>query len=264
LSTVAIGSIAAAGIGAIGANVAAGQQAGAAKSAQQLQAEEAANALAFQKQEFATQQANEAPFLKAGQGAVTQLASMLPSLTAPYAGGPFVAPTAAQAAATPGEQFMLQQGTEALNNSAAGEGALNTGATGAALQRYGEGLASTDYNNVYNQAQQTYNTNYNVAQNNQANAFNRYAALAGLGQVTAGQLGQQGAQTAGNISNIDLTTGAQQGGDINLAGAANASGYAGATNAVTGGINNIGQMLMLQALLGGGPGGNNTPVPGYG
>ena len=239
-------------IGGIGSIISGDTQAGAAKNAQELQAQEAQNALNFQEQEFATQQANEAPFLKAGQGAVSQLYNMLPSLTSPYPGGPFQAPTAAQAAAMPGEQFQLQQGTEALDNSAAGAGALNTGATGAALQQYGQGLAQTDYNNVYNQAMGAYDTNYNTWANQQSSTYNRYANLAGLGQTATGQLGSEGQAAAGNVGNISLTTGAQQGNDLNLAGAANASGYAGATNAVTGGLGNTSQMLLLQQLLGGG------------
>jgi hypothetical protein len=254
LAAIGIGSA----IGGIGSIIAGNTQANAADNAAQLQAQEAQNALGFQEQEFGTQQANEAPFLQAGQGAVQQLSGLMQpggSLSQPWT-GQFQAPTAQQAAATPGYQFQLQQGTQALQNSAAGQGALNTGATGAALEQYGQGLASTDYQQDYNNALTQYQTAYNTFQNNQANQYNRLAGLAGIGQVTAGQLGQQGAQAAGNVGNIDLTAGQQQGANINLAGAANASGYAGLTNALSGGFSNanqymsqMAQMSMLQQLM---------------
>lgn len=227
-------------------------QAGAAETAAQLQAQEAANSLAFQKQEFNTQQANEAPFLQAGQGAVGQLSSLMQpggSLSQPWT-GQFQAPTAQQAAQMPGYQFQLQQGEQALQNSAAGQGALNTGATGAALEQYGQGLASTDYQQAYNNALTQYQTAYNTFQNNQANQYNRLAGLAGIGQTTAGQLGQQGQQAAQNIGNINLTAGAQQGQDIQGAAYQSASGYNNAANAVNSAIGNIGQLSMLQNAFG--------------
>ncbi len=46
----------------------------------------------------------------------------------------------------PGYQFQLQQGTQALNRQAAANGLLNSGNTGIALQTYGQGQASSYYN----------------------------------------------------------------------------------------------------------------------
>jgi hypothetical protein len=130
LSTVAIGSIAAAGIGAVGSAAGASAQAGAAESAQQLQAQEAQNALNFQEQQWNTQQQNLAPFLKAGTAAENTLSSLTSTpgqgLLTPWT-QQFTAPTAAEAAATPGYQFIKQQGNEALQNSAAANGGLLTG-----------------------------------------------------------------------------------------------------------------------------------------
>ena len=101
MSTAAIvgGTIAAAGISGGSALAASGAQAGAAQTAAQLQAQEAQNALQFQQQEWNTTQANEAPFLKAGQGAVNTLSNQLNSgVYGPWT-QQFQAPTAAQAAA---------------------------------------------------------------------------------------------------------------------------------------------------------------------
>jgi hypothetical protein len=244
--------LASAGIGAGASLSAAGTQASAAEQAQALQAQEAQNALNFQGQEFGTQQQNIAPFLQAGQGAVKSLSSLIPQLTAAEQAYPvFQAPTAAEAAATPGYQFTLGQGTQALQNSAAARGGLLSGNTGEALQQYGQGLASTTYGDVYNRALQQYQQAYGQFQNLQANQYNRLASLAGVGQVAAGQAGTAGQAAASNVGNISLTTGAQQGQSLQNAGAANASGYVGAANAASGGIGNIGQYLTLQQLLAG-------------
>jgi hypothetical protein len=172
---------------------------------------------------------------------------------------PFTAPTAAQAAATPGEQFMLQQGEQAINNNASASGTIGNTGTDRALMNYGENLASTDYQQVYNNALQQYQQSYNVYQNNQANQWNRLASLAGMGQVSAGQLNSAGQSASGNVANILGTTGAQVGQNINNAAAANASGYIGQANSYGGALSNLsnlGSTLSLASLL------NNQNSPG--
>lgn len=254
-----------AGVGAASSLGAASIQAGAAKNAAQLQYEEQQQALDFQKQQWEQQQQNIAPWLKQGQSAINTLGGLMGSgAFAPWT-QQFQAPTMQQAEQEPGYQFQLRQGEGALQNSAAASGGLLTGNTGEALQQYGQGLAQNDYQNVYNRALQQYQQSYNIYQQNQSNLFNRYATLAGLGQTAAGQLGSEGQAAAGNIANISLTGGAQIGQQLNNAAAATASGYVGAGNALSGGIGNWSQYMMLQNLLGGGGGGGYVPgtVPGY-
>jgi hypothetical protein len=253
--SVGAGLAIAAGVGAAGAATSGvlgyeGQKgvANASENAAQLQATEAQNALNFQEQEFNTTQANQKPFLQAGQTAVNDLSGLLApggSLSQPWT-GTFNAPTAAQAAATPGYQFTLQQGQNAIQNSAAAQGNLLSGGTEAALDQYSQGLASTNYQQAFNNALTQYGTSYNTFENNQANQFNRLASVAGLGQTTATQLGSQGQQAANNTSNIDLTAGAQQGQDAVNAASAMASGY----NAIGNSANNIGQYAQLASLSG--------------
>lgn len=242
-----VGSIASAGIGAAGAMSAAGTQASAAEQAQQLQAQEAQNSLDFQKQEWQTQQANEAPWLNAGKGALSNLQAILAS---PGQGWnqTFTPPSIQQAEQYPGYQFQLQQGEGALQNSAAAKGALYSGNTQEALANYAEQAGQSDYNNVYNQAFQQYQQAYGENQNQ----LNRLSALAGVGQTTANSLGQQGAAAASNIGNTYLTSGAQQGQDLQNAGAATASGYAGLANSFSGGLNNMTNLYALQQMFGGG------------
>jgi len=181
------------------------------------------------------------------------------SLLSSYPGGAFQAPTAEQAAQAPGYQFQLQQGNQALQQSAAARGNLLTGGTAEALDAFNQGLAQNDYNNVYNQALQTYGTNYNAFQNQQANQFNRLASLAGVGQTAANTLGSLGQSAANGVSSNLLNTASQMGQDYQNAGAANASGIVGGANAIGGAIGgatgNLSQMLLLQSILGGGGGG---------
>lgn len=161
----------------------------------------------------------------------------------------FQSPTAEQAAQMPGYQFQLKQGQDALQASAAAHGNLLSGNTAAALDQYSQGLASTDYNNLYNQSLQNYQTNFNTFEQNQANQYNRLASLAGLGQTQAQQLGSQGIQAGQNIGNTLLTAGNQIGNSAQNAAAAAASGYVGGANALSGGISGAANSLSSLALL---------------
>lgn len=180
------------------------------------------------------------------------------SLMQAYPGGPFTAPTAEQARETPGYQFALDQGEKAVQAGASANGSLLTGGTLNAEQQFGQNLADTNYNNVYNRALQTYGTNYNTFQNDQANKFNRLAAIAGMGQTSAQQLGTAGMQSAGQVASTLTNTGQEVGQNMNNAAAATASGYMGQANAwgqgISGAANNLSQLAMLNKLLNGGGG----------
>ena len=177
------------------------------------------------------------------------------SLMQPY-GQTFSAPTLQQAEQAPGYQFQLQQGNQLLQQSAAAQGNLLTGGTAEALQNYGQGLAQTDYNNVYNQAFNTFSQNYNQYEQQQTNQYNRLASLAGIGQQTAGQLGTLGQNASNSITSNLLGTAGAIGQQYNNAAAANASGIVGSANAwggaLSGTSNNLSQLALLQQLQGGG------------
>jgi hypothetical protein len=170
------------------------------------------------------------PYLAAGSQGVTSLASQL----AP--GGDlttqFTAPTAAEAAATPGYQFQLQQGDQAINRAgAAGGSAPASGGTGIALSQYNQGLAATNYNNVYNQGLTTFQTNH---ANNLAGA----TTLANVGETalpgyTASNLG--GAEYSGTLGETGATTSANlnQTAAQDIASTQLGNGQAKATGSVT-------------------------------
>lgn len=246
----AAGSIGGALIGSSAASSAAKTQSAAAQAAESgvLNATQSAQGNLQQAQGtlnnlWAGEQNNLNPYLTAGAqgvGSLSQAVAPGGSLSQQ-----FTAPTAQQAAATPGEQFMLQQGTQAVDRSAAAKGGLNTGATLQALTQYGQGLASTGY-------QQAYNNSLNAFQTNHNNTLGGYLALAGIGQNATGQLNQasqnyggqteanatqqgqfgvQGAQLAGNYAVGGANATAQ--GTLNAANSWN-QGLAGVANAATG------------------------------
>lgn len=246
------GSIGGAAISSHAAGEAASTQAGAADYAANLQAQEAQNALDFQKQQWTTEQQNLAPWLQAGKTGLGELQTELGlggNTNAPGYGSllaPFTAPTIQQAEQYPGYQFGLQQGEEALQNSAAAKGNLVSGNSLEALNKFGQNYAQQDYSNVYNQA-------FNTFETNQMNRYNRLASLSGVGQQAANSLGTLGQGASNLVSNIDLTTGAQQGQDIQNAAAATASGYVGGANAwsgaLSGGTNNLLDMALLSKMF---------------
>lgn len=135
----------------------------------------------------------------------------------------------AQFRTDPGYQFAFDEGSKALQNSAAARGILNSGATAKALTRYGQGVADQQYGNY----------------------FARLQSLAGLGQSATGATAQAGQAAAGNAGNA-----------LMAGGNARASAYGGAATAANQGIQNY---LMAGALGGGGyanySGGNWNPGP---
>lgn len=129
--------------------------------------------------------------------------------------GQFTPPDPNQVANTPEYQFQLQQGLQALQRSSAATGGLQGGGTQKAITQYGQGLASTSYQQSYNNA---------------ANAFslNRQSTLGSLGLGVnaglgaAGQFGQANAQYGG-LASPNITNAAQYGGNA----AINAAQYGG-------------------------------------
>ena len=123
--------------------------------------------------------------------------------------------------ADPGYAFRLSEGQKALERQAAARGGLISGGALKAAGRYGQDMASQEYQNAYNRAFTGYGTD--VARENQL--YNRQAALAGIGQTSTNLVNQAGQNYASNAGNL-ITGGA----------AAQAAGQVGVANAVTGGL----------------------------
>lgn len=127
----------------------------------------------------------------------------------------------------PSYQWQLQQGQQALQNSqAAGDGVLS-GAALKGMQNYTQGLASTNYQNAYNNWFNTTNQNY-------TRLFN----LANLGENAAAQTGSAGASLANTAANSTIA-----------AGNASAAGIIGGANAMTGAANSGMGYYMLNKFM---------------
>ena len=155
----------------------------------------------------------------------------------------------AQFQADPGYGFRFEQGQKALERSAAARGGLISGNTGGALQQFGQGLASQEYQNAFNRYQTERSARLNPLQ-----------SLAGVGQTSVNQLGAAGQNYASGMGEA-LGAGAQ----------ARASGYMGGANAIGGGIGqymgyqqNQATNSLLQQALANRTGGGYSMGPQYG
>lgn len=208
----AISSIVGGVLGASAAGKAADVESKAAQQAQALSLSNQNAANDFQKGVLSTTTTAEQPYQDLGATSAGKLSSLV------SAG--FTAPTLADAENTPGYQFTLGQGTDAINRNAAANGTLLSGNTGKALTDYEQNLATTTYNNDYQNALSTYMANYNTLQ-----------GATNTGLSSTGQLAQAGQAAAQNISSTDLTAAQQQEQQLNNAAAARASGYLGQAKA---------------------------------
>jgi hypothetical protein len=200
----------------------------ASRSAASAQSDAAAQADATQRYMYDQTRADNAPFRETGLAANNKLAAMMN-------GGQFDKKFTAQDLANDpvynsGLQFGLDQGTQGINRQAAAGGSFLSGATLKALTKYGNDYASTKAGDAYNRF-----NNDNTTQ------YNRYAGLSGAGQQATNQIGAAGQNMANQVSQNQIG-----------AGNAQASGYIGQANALSGaigqGYNNYNQNKMLSLL----------------
>ncbi|MNV16102.1 hypothetical protein D3C71_1068550 [compost metagenome] len=138
----------------------------------------------------------------------------------------------------PGYQFRQTEGMNALNNSAAATGNLNSGRALKDAMSFNSGLASQEYGNAYGRYNNDYNTGFNAFNTNQTNQYNKLAALAGMGQSSASSLAGVSQNYTGQISN-NLAQGAN----------AQAAGAVGQANALNQGLSGIANAGMNYAAL---------------
>lgn len=227
--------IAAAGIASAVGSVAAGSaQASATQQAAQTSAAASDAASQAQLQMFQKTQELQQPWRQAGITALNQLTAGTAGQEAAYM-KPF---SMADYQQDPGYQFRLQQGLQALDRSASARGGLLSGGALKGIQQYGQGLASQEYGAAYDRYQQQ-----------QANQFNRLAALSGVGQTAVGQLQQAGQQYAQNVGNIGITGASNIANAQLAAGQAQASAYQGVGQALGGAYQNYQNQQFMNKLL---------------
>lgn len=214
------------GIPVAGSLIGGWMQSNAAGDAAEEQAAAAKYATDEQRRQYDQSRGDREPWRQAGAGALSELGN--PDFKRDFTVDDFHE--------DPGYQFRMQEGQRALERSAASRGHLQSGGTMRALTRYGQDVASGEYQNAY--------TRFNADRDRR---FNRLSSIAGLGQTANAQnasAGQHYADAAGS----------------NAMGAANAQGAAGVSQAGiwSGTMNNLGKTWMdytMMGQMGGGYGG---------
>lgn len=155
-------------------------------------------------QQYQQTREDQAPWRAAGEQALNKLIPM----------SDYTKFGMSQFQADPGYAFRLSEGQKALDRSAAARGGLISGGALKAATRYGQDMGSQEYQNAFNRYQ-----------TERAAQLNPLQSLAGIGQTATNFTGQAGAANASNVGNY-MTGGA----------AAQAAGYVGGANSMTGGL----------------------------
>lgn len=194
--------------GVVGSLAAGAIAAKGATSAAGTQARAADAATDEQRRQYDQTREDMAPWRAAGEGALGNLLNPQESFQS-----------------SPGYGYALDQSEQALMRQRSATGGLASGNTLAALQNNAIGLANQDYGNWWNQQM----------------------GLAGVGQNATNQLAAIGQNTASNIGNTMMASGAAQ-----------ASGIQGSANAWSNAFGNV------AGFAGYGLGGRSTPSAGIG
>lgn len=124
---------------------------------------------------------------------------------------------------SPSYQFRLEEGQKALERSAAARSGLTSGSTLKAVQRYGQDMASLEYDNILRRIGSLADLGAQAAGMGAGQAIQ-------TGNIQAGLSGQQagiGADILGQSSNLAYGTGQALAAGQSQVGAARASGYLG-------------------------------------
>ena len=213
----------AAGISAASSLAGGAMASSAAKKASKAQVQASQDANAAQQRMFEEQKALQEPFRQGGltaQNEIMQLLGIGGDQAAAGYGSMAKAFGTDQFQQDPGYAFRQSEGMKALERSAAARGNLMSGSTMKGIQRFGQDLASQEYQNAFNRYQVERSARLNPLQ-----------SLMGSGQsaanVMTGAAGQMGQNEASNIYN---------------AGQARASGYIGQANALNTALGQIGSL----------------------
>jgi hypothetical protein len=154
---------------------------------------------------------------------------------------------------SPSYEFQMNEAVRAAGATASATG--GDARVRREMARYASGLASTDYDNWFNRTlkENSYMNEltraeygeesgafwdqYNADKGEYGDYFNRTAGIATGGAQTNSILGQIGANTARGIASTTVSGGVNAGNAALAAGTAQASGYIGMANALTGGAN---------------------------
>lgn len=237
---------------AIAAQTAAGDKAAAAYTtasdkASGIYKTAADQSIAMQQGQYQQNRADLSPYRDAGVNANNQLQAQLPFLTAP------IVMDQAALEKTPGYQFNLTQGLKAVQNSAAARGLGTSGAALKGASTFATGLADSTYQNQFNNA----NTN-------NTNTYNRLKGLVDTGETAAAQTSAFGTQAALTSGQSALAGATGQGNALMSAASGTGAAYTGVGNAQAQGYTNIGNAQATASnATGGAISGFANNVAGY-
>ena len=196
-----------------------------ARKAARTQEQAAQRAETTQREMFERQLGLQEPFRQAGLTAQQEIMRLL------GVGGDTAAPGFGSMARPfgmqdfqqdPGYAFRQSEAMRALERSAAARGGLLSGSTLKGIQRFGQDLASQEYQNAFNRFQIE-----------RAARLNPLQSLMGSGQSAVNTMTGATGQAAQNIGQMQLG-----------AGQARASGYVGGANALASALGGVGQAAM--------------------
>ena len=215
LSTSAIERLGGAAISSLASGFGANQLGQASMDAANRLAASNQTATQLQSRMYEDQVARQQPFYQAGLNALPEYTKgVMP-------GGNLVRPFAESDFKTdPGYGFRMSEGMKGLERSAAARGGLLSGATLKGAQRFGQDIASNEYNNAYNRYV-----------GNQATQRNALAGLTGFAPTAAQQIGAAGTNYATNVNNLATNTATNYANADLTGAAARQSAYMGAGGA---------------------------------
>jgi len=152
-------------IGGATAIYGANKAAGAAKAGANASQKATDATIAEQKRQFDLTRSDQMPWLQAGTNAIGTQQALLSGDYSKFFD-------------SPDYQFSLDQGMKGMDRSAAARGRLYSGGYGQDLNKYAQGMATTNYNNFYSKLAGLSNTGSGTAQN-----------LGGLGANYANSMG---------------------------------------------------------------------------
>lgn len=147
------------------------------------QAESTDKATAEQRRQYDQTRADQQPWMQVGVNALGKLPDAIDRPLDPVQ-------------MDPGYEFARQQGQEAIDRKTAAAGGRISGAALKAASQYNTDYATTGYSTAYNRQNQA-----------RSDRLNRLAALAGIGQTSAQQVGQAGQNTGNQISAMTTAQG---------------------------------------------------------
>jgi hypothetical protein len=193
---------------------------------------------------------DQKPWLDAGKTALGSLSAGIDT------GQPSFNFDASKVQLDPGYQFGLQQGQLGIDRKTAAAGGRISGAALKAADKFGTDYATTGYAGAYNRQYGAATDTYNRANTARSDRLNRLAALAGIGQTSAQQVGANGLATAQGLASAGQNTANQISGLTTAQGNASAAGQLAQGNIWSGAGNQI------AALYGRNNGGMGTYNPG--